>query len=37
MVGIDSRLQLLRDVGKSLLASHDLLGVEGRPGKVVGK
>ncbi|KAH8900861.1 hypothetical protein GQ53DRAFT_708734 [Thozetella sp. PMI_491] len=35
MLGIDSRLQLLRDVGKSLLSLPEIFGPEGRPGNLV--
>jgi hypothetical protein len=37
MLGVESRANLLRSLGKSLLAHPDVFGAEGRPGNVVGK
>jgi hypothetical protein len=36
MVGVHARIQLLRDVGKSLLSLPDIFGSQGRPGNLVG-
>ncbi|KIW23094.1 uncharacterized protein PV07_11320 [Cladophialophora immunda] len=35
MVGVHARIQLLRDVGKSLLSLSDIFGSQGRPGNLV--
>ncbi|KAH0828285.1 Protein urg3 [Fonsecaea pedrosoi] len=35
MVGVHARIQLLRDVGKSLLSLPDIFGSQGRPGNLV--
>ncbi|RAR05397.1 DUF1688-domain-containing protein [Stemphylium lycopersici] len=35
MLGVESRADLLRSLGKSLLAQTDVFGQEGRPGNVV--
>ena len=37
MLGVDSRANLLRGLGKSLLAHPDIFGETGRPGNAVGK
>ena len=37
MLGVDSRANLLRGLGKSLLAHPDIFGEAGRPGNAVGK
>lgn len=37
MLGVDSRANLLRSLGKSLLSNPEVFGQEGRPGNVVGK
>jgi hypothetical protein len=37
MLGVESRANLLRSLGKSLIAHADVFGAEGRPGNVVGK
>lgn len=37
MLGVESRANLLRSLGKSLLSHPDVFGKEGRPGNVVGK
>lgn len=37
MIGLDSRVDLLRNLGRSLLASPDILGHGGRPGALAGK
>ncbi|KAF2722709.1 DUF1688 domain protein [Polychaeton citri CBS 116435] len=34
MIGVESRAQLLRDVGKSLLRLPEIFGVNGRPGNL---
>lgn len=36
MLGVESRANLLRSLGKSLLSYPDVFGNEGRPGNVVG-
>jgi hypothetical protein len=36
ILGLESRADLLRGLGKSLLAQSKVFGVEGRPGNVVG-
>ena len=36
MLGVDSRANLLRSLGKSLLSHPTIFGEEGRPGNVVG-
>lgn len=37
MLGVDSRANLLRGLGRSLLAHPDIFGEAGRPGNAVGK
>lgn len=37
MLGVESRANLLRGLGKSLLAHSDIFGETGRPGNAVGK
>lgn len=37
MLGVDSRANLLRSLGKSLLSQPEIFGPEGRPGNVVGE
>jgi hypothetical protein len=37
MLGVQSRADLLRRLGKSLLAHSDILGADGRPGNLVGR
>ena len=37
MLGVESRADLLRGLGKSLLAHPDIFGETGRPGNAVGK
>ena len=37
MLGVESRANLLRSLGKSLLSHPEVFGQEGRPGNVVGK
>ena len=37
MLGLDARADLLRSLGKSLLAHPDILGHQGRPGALVGE
>lgn len=37
MLGVESRANLLRGLGKSLLAQPDIFGDAGRPGNAVGK
>ena len=36
MLGVESRANLLRSLGKSLVSQPDVFGEEGRPGNVVG-
>jgi len=36
MLGVDSRANLLRSLGKSLLSQPAIFGEQGRPGNVVG-
>lgn len=36
ILGLESRADLLRSLGKSLLAQSNVFGKEGRPGNVVG-
>lgn len=36
IVGLGHRVNLLRDLGKSLLAQPQVFGAEGRPGNIVG-
>ena len=36
ILGLESRVNLLRGLGKSLLAQSEVFGPEGRPGNVVG-
>lgn len=36
MLGVESRAELLRSLGQSLLDNSDLFGAEGRPGNLVG-
>ncbi|EXJ89320.1 hypothetical protein A1O3_02386 [Capronia epimyces CBS 606.96] len=35
MVGVNARIQLLKDVGKSLLSLPDIFGPQGRPGNLL--
>lgn len=37
MLGVESRANLLRGLGKSLLAHPEIFGETGRPGNAVGK
>ena len=37
MLGVESRANLLRSLGKSLLSQPDIFGKQGRPGNVVGQ
>lgn len=37
MPGVEPRAELLRSLGRSLLASQDIFGQEGRPGALVGQ
>lgn len=37
MLGVDSRADLLRGLGKSLLAHPEIFGEAGRPGNAVGE
>lgn len=37
MLGVESRADLLRSLGTSLLAQPEVFGTEGRPGNLVGK
>jgi hypothetical protein len=36
LLGLESRANLLRGLGKSLLTQREIFGDEGRPGNVVG-
>lgn len=36
MVGVEARVQLLREVGNSLLQLPKVFGEQGRPGNLVG-
>jgi hypothetical protein len=36
MLGLESRADLLKKLGKSLLAQSKVFGEEGRPGNIVG-
>lgn len=37
ILGLESRANLLRGLGKSLLAQSEVFGPQGRPGNVVGQ
>lgn len=37
IIGADARVNLLKNVGASLLNNSDIFGTEGRPGKLVSK
>lgn len=37
IIGADARVNLLKNVGASLLNNSDIFGTDGRPGKLVGK
>jgi hypothetical protein len=37
LIGVSSRIELMRSVGRSLLAQPDMAGSTGRPGNIVGE